>query len=163
MRRRIEHIAAKVCAERGREVPHFEVGPMVESPRACLVAASLAEVSDFFLFGTNDLTSAAFCLNRDDAGRYLPFYLEHDVLPADPFVKLDRVSVGALVEMAVERARAVKPGLRCGLSGGHAADADCVEFCHEVGIDYVSCAPHRVPIARLAAGRAALKKEGVEG
>ena len=82
---------------------------------------------------------------------------------ADPFVKLDRVSVGALVEMAVERARAVKPGLRCGLSGGHAADADCVEFCHEVGIDYVSCAPHRVPIARLAAGRAALKKEGVEG
>ena len=158
LRRRIDHIASQVCAERGEPVPPYLVGPMVESPRACLVAGELAEVSDFFLFGTNDLTSAVFCIHRDDAGRYLPFYLENDVLPADPFVKLDRASVGALIELAIQRGRARKPGLLCGLSGGQASDADAVELCHDLGIDYVSCAPHRVPIARLAAARATLGK-----
>ncbi len=158
LRRRIDHIARQVCAERGEPVPPYAVGPMVESPRACMVAGELAEVSDFFLFGTNDLTSAVFCIHRDDAGRYLPFYMENDVLPADPFVKLDRAAVGALIELAIQRGRARKPGLVCGLSGGQASDADAVELCHDLGIDYVSCAPHRVPVARLAAARATLGK-----
>ena len=158
LRRRIVHIARQVCRERDQPLPPFTIGPMVESPRACMIAGELADVSDFFLFGTNDLTSAVFCIHRDDAGRYLPFYLENDVLPADPFVKLDRSAVAALIELAIRGGRARKPGLLCGLSGGQASDPGTVELCHDLGIDYVSCAPHRVPVARLAAARATLNK-----
>lgn len=156
LRRRIEHMARRVAAERGVERIDHTVGPMVESPRACLAAAEIARASDFFLFGTNDLTVMTYGLHRDDAGRFLPFYLENDVLPADPFVQLDQSTVGRLVEFAVREARAQKPDLRCGLAGGHAGEPDAVEWAHRIGLDYVTCAPHRVPIARLAAARAAL-------
>ncbi len=158
LRRRIDHIARQVCTERGAPTPRYTVGPMIESPRACLVAGELASASDFFIFGTNDLTSAVYCVHREDAGRFLPFYLENDVLPADPFVKLDRASVGTLIELAIHRARASKPGLLCGLAGVQASHPDTVDLCHDLGIDYVSCAPHRVPVARLSAARATLDK-----
>lgn len=158
LRRRIAHTALRVSRE--RDVPEitFALGPMVESPRACLVAAELAESADFFLFGTNDLTMTTFGMHRDDSGRFLPFYIDNDVLPADPFVHLDQSTVGRLVEWAVEAGRRVKPDLRCGLAGGHAGSPDAVEWAHRVGLDYVTCAPHRVPIARLAAARAAIAR-----
>jgi pyruvate,orthophosphate dikinase len=156
LRRRIEHMAQRVAGERGVERIDFTLGPMVESPRACLSAAELAVESDFFLFGTNDLTVMTFGLNRDDSGRFLPFYLENDVLPADPFVRLDQGTVGKLVEFAVTHGRRARPGLPCGLAGNHAGEPDAVEWAHRIGLDYVTCAPHRVPIARLAAARATL-------
>lgn len=156
LRRRIEHMARRVARERGVEVMPFTVGPMVESPRACLVADELAAASDFFLFGTNDLTAMTYAIHRDDAGRFLPSYLDAEVLPADPFVRLDQRSVGRLVEFAVTAGRRVRPGLPCGLAGAHAGTPDAVEWAHRIGIDYVTCAPHRVPIARLAAAQAAL-------
>ena len=153
LRRRIEHIAKQVA--RGRTLD-FTIGPMVESPRACLLADELVEFSDFLLFGINDLTSAVFYIHRDDAGRYLPFYLENDILEADPFVEMDR-SVATLIRGAITRARAKKPGLLCGLSGAQANSARTVALCHQLGLDYVTCAAHRVPIARLAAAQAQLK------
>lgn len=156
LRRRIEHMAQRVAGEGGVARIDFTLGPMVESPRACLSAAELAVASDFFLFGTNDLTVMTFGLHRDDAGRFLPFYLENDVLPADPFVRLDQGTVGRLVEAAVHHGRRARPGLPCGLAGGHSGSPDAVEWAHRIGLDYVTCAPHRVPIARLAAARAAL-------
>lgn len=156
LRRRIAHMARRVARERSVETIPFTLGPMVESPRACLAAGELAKAADFFLFGTNDLTMTTYGMHRDDSGRFLPFYVDNDVLPADPFVRLDQGTVGRLVEWAVEAGRAVRPGLPCGLSGAHAGTADAVEWAHRVGIDYVTCAPHRVPIARLAAARAAI-------
>ncbi len=160
LRRRITHMAARVSQERGAGPVPFTVGTMIESPRACLVADRIAEAADFFLFGANDLTSATFCIHRDDAGRYLPFYLENEVLAYDPFVRLDREGVGQLVRTAIDRGRGARPGLTCGLSGAQTADPDTIAFCHEVGLDYVSCAAHRVPIARLAAAQAAVRGEG---
>jgi len=156
LRRRIEHMARRVARERDVPEMPFALGPMVESPRACLVADELAESADFFLFGTNDLTMTTFGIHRDDAGRFLPFYVDNDVLPADPFVQLDQGTVGRLVEWAIAAGRRVKPGLSCGLAGAHAGAPDAVEWAHRVGLDYVTCAPHRVPIARLAAARAAI-------
>ncbi|MGK0358106.1 MAG: pyruvate,orthophosphate dikinase [Bradymonadia bacterium] len=155
LRRRIDRVAATVAQERGIDVPEYTVGAMVETPRACLIAGELAEAADFFLLGANDLTAATFCINRDDASRFLPFYLDNDVLPADPFQALDLDGVGALIEIAVTRGRAARPGLVCGLAGAQASATRTVEFCHAMGVDFVTCAVHQVPLARLAAARAA--------
>ncbi|MEZ4472340.1 MAG: pyruvate, phosphate dikinase [bacterium] len=156
LRRRIDHMVRTVAAERGAPVPAYTLGAMVETPRACLMAGELAEASDFFLFGANDLTRATFLLARDDASRFLPFYLEHDVLPADPFVALDEAGVGELIRLAIARGRAVRPDLRCGLSGAQTGAPATVAFCHRVGMDYLTCPMHRVPVARLAAAQAAV-------
>ena len=161
LRRRIRAHAARVCEERRAPLPAFTVGAMIEVPRACLIADQLAQVSDFFLFGTNDLTMTTFGTHRDDASRFLPFYLENDVLPADPFVTLDREGVAALIALAVERGRRTRPSLVCGLTGSQISDPTSVELCHQLNIDYVSCPAHHVPIARLAAAQAAIHSSSV--
>ena len=129
---------------------------MIELPRACLVADLIAEHADFFSFGTNDLTQTAFGLSRDDAGRFLPAYLEAGVLSRDPFVEIDTVGVGGLVKLGIERGRSAKPGLKVGICGEHGGNPPSVAFCHDAGLDYVSCSPYRVPIALLAAAQAAI-------
>ncbi len=138
----------------------YTVGTMIELPRAALVADAIAEVADFFSFGTNDLTQTTFGLSRDDAGKFLPRYVEAGILPKDPFVSIDVDGVGALVRIAVERGRATKPDIKLGICGEHAGDPASIAFCESVGLDYVSCSPYRVPVARLAAAQAAL---GVAG
>ena len=135
----------------------YTVGTMIELPRACVVADAIAAHADFFSFGTNDLTQTTFGLSRDDAGRFLGVYVSKGLLPKDPFVVLDREGVGALIRMAVEKGRGVKPKLKVGICGEHGGEPSSVAFCHEAGFDYVSCSPFRVPIARLAAAQAALR------
>jgi pyruvate,orthophosphate dikinase len=132
------------------------IGTMIELPRAALTADEIAGEADFFSFGTNDLTQTVFGLSRDDAGKFLPAYEERGILPIDPFVSLDRVGVGELIRLAVERGRSRRRNLKVGICGEHGGDPDSVMFCHENGLDYVSCSPYRVPIARLAAAHAAL-------
>ncbi|HEY6039412.1 MAG TPA: pyruvate, phosphate dikinase [Kofleriaceae bacterium] len=135
----------------------FTVGTMIELPRACVVADRIAEHADFFSFGTNDLTQTTFGLSRDDAGRFLPSYIDQGVIAVDPFVALDPEGVGALIELGVRGGRTTKPGLKVGICGEHGGEPSSVEFCHRAGFDYVSCSPFRVPIARVAAARAALE------
>ncbi|HWO20761.1 MAG TPA: pyruvate, phosphate dikinase [Kofleriaceae bacterium] len=139
----------------GATIP-YTIGTMIELPRACVVADRIAEHADFFSFGTNDLTQTTYGLSRDDAGRFLPVYLEGGVIAADPFAVLDPEGVGALIELGVRGGRSVKPGLKVGICGEHGGEPSSVELCHRMGFDYVSCSPFRVPIARLAAARAAL-------
>lgn len=134
----------------------FTVGTMIELPRAAITADAIAEYADFFSFGTNDLTQTTLGLSRDDAGRFLGSYVSHGLLPKDPFMSIDQVGVGALVKMGTELGRRAKPDLKVGVCGEHGGDPDSIEFFHKVGLDYVSCSPYRVPIARLAAARAAL-------
>ncbi|MEX2446552.1 MAG: putative PEP-binding protein, partial [Dehalococcoidia bacterium] len=117
-----------------------------------------AEHADFFSFGTNDLTQTTYGLSRDDAGRFLPSYLRQHIVERDPFVELDQEGVGGLMELAIERGRGTKPGMKMGICGEHGGDPPSVAFCHEAGLDYVSCSPYRVPIARLAAAQAALPR-----
>ena len=136
----------------------IKVGTMIEIPRAAVTANEIAECADFFSFGTNDLTQMTFGYSRDDIGTFLPDYLRRELLPADPFQTLDQSGVGALVDMAVKKGRAVKPDLKVGICGEHGGDPKSVEFCHRVGMDYVSCSPYRVPIARLAAAQAVLRE-----
>ena len=157
LRELIVDTAERVIEERGGLRVEYTVGTMIELPRACMVADSIAEHADFFSFGTNDLTQTTFGLSRDDASRFLPAYIEQRVLSVDPFVEVDREGVGALMRIGVERGRETKPGLKIGICGEHGGDPASVEFCHEVGFDYVSCSPYRVPIARLAAAQAALR------
>ena len=151
----VREVAAEVFAERGMEVG-FLVGTMLELPRACLTAGAVAEHAEFFSFGTNDLTQTTFGLSRDDAGRFLSVYVERGVLPDDPFQVLDRDGVGELVRLGTERGRAARPGLKVGVCGEHGGEPSSVAFFHDVGLDYVSCSPFRVPVARLAAAHAAL-------
>ncbi|MDQ3366301.1 MAG: pyruvate, phosphate dikinase [Myxococcota bacterium] len=134
----------------------YTIGTMIELPRACVVADRIAEHADFFSFGTNDLTQTTYGLSRDDAGRFLPAYVDAGVLPSDPFAVLDPDGVGALIELGVRGGRGTKPGLKVGICGEHGGDPSSVELCHRMGFDYVSCSPFRVPIARVAAARAAL-------
>ncbi len=134
----------------------YTIGTMIELPRACVVADRIAEHADFFSFGTNDLTQTTFGLSRDDAGRFLPHYVDNGVLPNDPFAVLDQEGVGALIELGVRGGRSTKPHLKVGICGEHGGEPSSVEFCHRAGFDYVSCSPFRVPIARVAAARAAL-------
>ncbi len=133
---------------------------MIELPRAAITADRIAQRADFFSFGTNDLTQTVFGLSRDDAGKFLSRYVELGILPRDPFVSLDVEGVGAMVRMAAERGRSTKPDLKLGICGEHGGDPASIAFCEQVGLDYVSCSPYRVPVARLAAAQAAL---GVAG
>ena len=148
-------MAERVLEER-HAVVHYTIGTMIELPRACVIADRIAQHADFFSFGTNDLTQTTFGLSRDDAGRFLPAYIKRHVLERDPFVELDREGVGGLMRLAIEKGRATKPGLKLGICGEHGGNPPSVAFCHEAGLDYVSCSPFRVPIARLAAAQAAL-------
>jgi len=134
----------------------YLIGTMIELPRAALTADEIAADAEFFSFGTNDLTQTTFGLSRDDAGKFLPFYVDNNILPDDPFVSLDQNGVGKLVKMACELGRATRPNIKLGICGEHGGDPSSVIFCHNVGLDYVSCSPFRVPIARLAAAQAAL-------
>jgi pyruvate,orthophosphate dikinase len=130
---------------------------MIELPRACVTSDEIATVADFYSFGTNDLTQTVYGLSRDDAGRFLPAYVEGGVLKEDPFVTIDQEGVGAFMKIAVEKGRKTKKGLKMGICGEHGGEPKSVEFCHVIGLDYVSCSPYRVPIARFAAAQASLK------
>ena len=152
----IRETAAKLFTEKGDTI-EFKVGTMIEIPRAALTAAKIAATAEFFSFGTNDLTQMTFGYSRDDIASFLPIYLEKKILKADPFQVLDQNGVGQLVKMATENGRAVNPGLKVGICGEHGGEPSSVEFCHRVGLNYVSCSPFRVPIARLAAAQAALR------
>jgi pyruvate,orthophosphate dikinase len=152
----VRKVAAAVFAEKGKKIA-FTIGTMIEVPRAAMTAAEIAEAAEFFSFGTNDLTQTTFGLSRDDVPKVLAAYLAHDIYPVDPFVSIDRNGVGALMKLAVAGGRATKPGLKMGICGEHGGDPQSVEFCHQIGLDYVSCSPYRLPIARLAAAQAALK------
>ena len=137
----------------------YEVGTMIEIPRAALTADEIAKEAEFFCFGTNDLTQMTFGFSRDDAGKFLPAYYDAKIYENDPFAKLDQVGVGKLMDMAVKLGKSVRPDMHCGICGEHGGDPTSVEFCHKIGLTYVSCSPFRVPIARLAAAQAALKDE----
>ena len=137
----------------------YQVGTMIELPRACLMAGEIAETAEFFSFGTNDLTQTTYGISRDDAASFLGTYVAKGILEIDPFISVDRDGVGELVKIGVQRGRKTRPDLKVGICGEHGGDPASVAFCHEVGLDYVSCSPYRVPIARLAAAQAALGKE----
>ena len=158
-RAQVEKVAAEVFAEAGQSI-EYSIGTMIELPRAAMLADKIAEVADFFSFGTNDLTQTVFGLSRDDAGKFLPYYVDAGILPKDPFVSIDVEGVGELVRIAAEKGRSARPGLKLGICGEHGGDPASIAFCEKVGLDYVSCSPYRVPVARLAAAQAAL---GVAG
>jgi pyruvate,orthophosphate dikinase len=156
----VRRVAQEVFHTQGRAVPYF-VGSMIELPRAALTADEIAREAEFFSFGTNDLTQTTFGLSRDDAGRFLPLYVESGVLPNDPFQVLDQTGVGKLIELAVRLGRGVRHDLKIGICGEHGGEPASVKFCHRTGMNYVSCSPYRVPTARLAAAQAALEEAGV--
>jgi pyruvate, orthophosphate dikinase len=154
---RIDAIAHSVAKETGKKLV-YQVGTMIELPRACLLAGEVAKTAEFFSFGTNDLTQTTYGISRDDAASFLGAYVAKGILEIDPFVSLDREGVGELVKIGVARGRKTRPSLKVGICGEHGGDPASVAFCHEIGLDYVSCSPYRVPIARLAAAQAALGK-----
>ena len=149
--------AAALFAERGDRI-NFLVGTMIEVPRAALTADRIATSAEFFSFGTNDLTQMTFGYSRDDIASFLPIYLHKKILKVDPFQVLDQKGVGSLIRMATEKGRSVRPTLKCGICGEHGGEPSSVKFCHKVGLDYVSCSPFRVPIARVAAAQAAIEE-----
>ncbi|HKL24825.1 MAG TPA: pyruvate, phosphate dikinase [Desulfuromonadales bacterium] len=151
-------VADEVIAEYGVEVTYL-IGTMIELPRAALTADAIAREADFFSFGTNDLTQTTYGLSRDDSGRFLPFYVEQEIFPNDPFVAIDQAGVGELVRLGCEKGRQTRADIKLGICGEHGGEASSVKFCHRIGLDYVSCSPYRVPIARLAAAQAALEEE----
>ncbi|MGE5437592.1 MAG: pyruvate, phosphate dikinase [Syntrophothermus sp.] len=151
----VRRVAEEVMKEKGRKIQYL-VGTMIELPRAAITADEIAQRAEFFSFGTNDLTQTTFGLSRDDAGKFLPLYVSSEILPTDPFEAIDRNGVGALVRMGTEKGRSVRKDLKVGICGEHGGEPSSVEFCHQVGLNYVSCSPFRVPIARLAAARAGL-------
>ncbi|HEV8423970.1 MAG TPA: pyruvate, phosphate dikinase [Actinomycetes bacterium] len=155
LREELEPVAARTMQEQGQQLQVLW-GTMVELPRAALVAGEIAEVAEFFSFGTNDLTQTVFAFSRDDIGKFLGLYEERKLVPANPFVTIDQAGVGRLMRIASEEGRASRSGLKLGICGEHGGDPDSVRFCHQLGLDYVSCSPFRVPTARLAAGQAAL-------
>jgi pyruvate,orthophosphate dikinase len=154
-REELEPVARQTLADAGQELEVLW-GTMIELPRAALVAAEIAEVAEFFSFGTNDLTQTAFGFSRDDIGKFLGLYEERKLVPANPFVTVDVPGVGRLMQIACQEGRQTRPSLKLGICGEHGGDPDSVRFCHTLGLDYVSCSPFRVPTARLAAGQAAL-------
>jgi pyruvate,orthophosphate dikinase len=153
----VRRVANEVAKERGKKL-NYMVGTMIELPRACVTADKIAQQAEFFSFGTNDLTQTTFGLSRDDAGKFLPLYVQNEILDEDPFEVLDQTGVGDLVRIGVEKGRSTRPDLKIGICGEHGGEPNSVEFCHRVGMDYVSCSPFRVPIAKLAAARAVLKE-----
>jgi len=154
----VDDLAKQVMSETGQDIEYM-VGTMVELPRACLQADEIAKSAEFFSFGTNDLTQTCFGFSRDDAGSFLDYYYSKNVLSEDPFVTIDQDGVGELVKIGVERGRKTRPDIKLGICGEHGGDPASVDFCHEIGLDYVSCSPYRVPVARLAAAQAALRRK----
>jgi pyruvate,orthophosphate dikinase len=152
----VHRVAKEVMAEKKIKL-NYLVGTMIEVPRAALLAAEIAKSAEFFSFGTNDLTQMTFGFSRDDAGKFLPDYVGRKILPGDPFVSIDVEGVGKLVELTVERGRAARAGIKLGICGEHGGDPASIEFFHRAGLDYVSCSPFRVPVARLAAAQAAVR------
>ena len=152
----VRQVAEEVFGKYKIKVDYL-IGTMIELPRAAITAAQIAEVAEFFSFGTNDLTQTTFGLSRDDSGKFLPYYVEHDILPRDPFEAVDQEGVGVLMEWGVEQGRKTRPNLKVGICGEHGGEPSSVEFCHRIKLNYVSCSPFRVPIARLAAAQAALR------
>jgi pyruvate,orthophosphate dikinase len=157
----VRRVAGEVFERENASVEYL-VGTMIELPRAALTANRIAEVAEFFSFGTNDLTQTAMGLSRDDSGRFLPFYVEKKIMPDDPFQVLDQEGVGQLVEIGIQKGRSTKADLKVGICGEHGGDPESVIFCHKVGMNYVSCSPYRVPIALLAAAHAALADQQSE-
>jgi pyruvate,orthophosphate dikinase len=153
-----DRVARQVMAEKAQEID-YQVGTMIELPRAALRAAELAEYAEFFSFGTNDLTQTTFGISRDDSARFLGAYMDKGIFERDPFVTIDRDGVGELVSIAAERGRAVRGEIKLGICGEHGGDPGSIDFCEEVGLDYVSCSAYRTPIARLAAAQAALSRK----
>ena len=155
----VRQVAEEVFRERNITVP-FLLGTMIELPRAALTADELAREAQFFSFGTNDLTQTTWGISRDDSGHFLPYYLEHGVIEDDPFQVLDQAGVGKLIQMACELGRRTRPDLKLGICGEHGGEPGAVSFCDRLGVNYVSCSPFRVPLARLAAAQAALATRG---
>ena len=143
--------------EKSKSGLKYEVGTMIEIPRAALTADEIAKEAEFFCFGTNDLTQMTFGFSRDDAGKFLPSYYENKIYESDPFARLDQAGVGKLMDMAVTLGKKTRPTMHCGICGEHGGDPSSIEFCHKIGLDYVSCSPYRVPIARLSAAQANIK------
>jgi pyruvate,orthophosphate dikinase len=159
---RIEKVAQSVLSEAGIDV-HFKIGTMVEIPRAALTAGQIAQHAEFFSFGTNDLTQTTFGYSRDDAeGKFLLRYVEMGILPTNPFQELDREGVGRLMDIAVHEGRQARNDLEVGICGEHGGDPSSIEFCHQIGLDYVSCSPFRVPVARLAAAQAVISEQATK-
>jgi pyruvate,orthophosphate dikinase len=156
MRDELEPVAQRVLADEGVDLGHLEFGTMIELPRAAVTAGEIAESADFFSFGTNDLTQTAFGFSRDDIGKFVGMYEERKLVPANPFVTVDQPGVGRLMQIACEEGKAANPALHLGICGEHGGDPASVVFCHQIGLDYVSCSPDRVETARLAAGQAAV-------
>jgi pyruvate,orthophosphate dikinase len=150
-----DRVAQAVASETGVTL-EYEVGTMIELPRAAIRAGDLAKSAEFFSFGTNDLTQTTFGISRDDSGRFLKAYLDKGIFEKDPFVSIDIDGVGDLIRLAAQRGRVERPGMKMGICGEHGGDPASIAFCEQVGLDYVSCSPYRVPIARLAAAQAAL-------
>ncbi|MFM7322525.1 MAG: putative PEP-binding protein, partial [Armatimonadota bacterium] len=157
VRERLEATAANVVEEQGASVD-YSFGTMIEVPRGALTADEIAAEASFFSFGTNDLTQMTFGFSRDDSDRFLKPYVEQKILPGDPFESIDQTGVGQLMEIAISKAKTVRPDIKLGICGEHGGEPSSVKFCHKIGLDYVSCSPYRVPIARLAAAQAALGK-----
>ena len=150
--------AEQVKKEKKSDI-EYHIGTMIEIPRAALTADLIAEEAEFFSFGTNDLTQMTFGFSRDDAGKFLDSYYQNKIYESDPFARLDQTGVGQLVQMAVEKGRATRPNIKLGICGEHGGEPSSVEFCHKLGLTYVSCSPFRVPIARLAAAQAAINEK----
>lgn len=150
-------VSDEIIARYGVEMQYL-VGTMIELPRAAITADEIAREADFFSFGTNDLTQTTLGISRDDSGKFLPLYVEKKIFPEDPFVSIDEAGVGVLVQMGVDKGRQTRPDIKTGICGEHGGDPASVFFCHRIGLDYVSCSPYRIPIARLAAAHAALSE-----
>ena len=155
LRDKLDQTASQVVKDSGKTVD-YKFGTMIEIPRAALTADQIAEHAEFFSFGTNDLTQMTFGYSRDDSDKFLKPYVENKILPCDPFESIDTEGVGQLMKIAVDKGRSVKPDLKIGICGEHGGEANSIAFCHQIGLDYVSCSPFRVPIARLAAAQANL-------
>ncbi len=153
----IDQTAQTVMQEKGMTIP-YKVGTMIEIPRACVVADEIAKEAEFFSFGTNDLTQMSFGFSRDDVGKFLPDYYQFKIFETDPFASVDTKGVGKLMKMAVQLGKETRPDIKLGICGEHGGDPKSIEFCHKIGLTYVSCSPFRVPIARLAAAQVAVRE-----
>jgi len=153
----VDRVARQVCDEQKKKVS-YAVGTMIELPRAAITADKIAGVAEFFSYGTNDLTQTTYGMSRDDAGPFLVKYIAEKIIPGDPFQSIDQDGVGYLMWLGVERGRRTRPDLKVGICGEHGGEPESVKFCHRIGLDYVSCSPFRVPIARLAAAQAVLEE-----
>ena len=159
IRERAQRVAHSVMQRKKIQIDYL-IGTMIEIPRACVTADEVAKVAEFFSFGTNDLTQMAYGFSRDDAGPVIRRYIDLGIARKDPFESLDQVGIGGLMRLGVEKARKTRPDIKLGICGEHGGEPSSIEFCEEIGLDYVSCSPYRIPVARLAAARAVLRKAG---